>query len=44
MTIRDSSSASTSQQSWRELYRAAVRETDQQKLPSCMSEMGCYDS
>ncbi len=32
------SSASTSVQSWRELYRAALFETDRQKLPSHIAE------
>lgn len=38
MNITDSSSTSTGVQSWRELYRAAISETDQQKLPSRIAE------
>ena len=34
MTQKDSPSASTSSQRWRELYRAALFEADQQKVPS----------
>jgi hypothetical protein len=38
MKIRNPSSASISVQHWRELYKAALFETDRQKLPSRIAE------
>ena len=38
MTMNNRFSASTNRQSWRELYRAALFETDHQKLPLCIDE------
>ncbi len=38
MSTRNSSSSSTGLPSWRKLYRAALYETDSQKLPLCIAE------
>lgn len=38
MKVRNPSSVSIGVQNWREVYKAALFETDRQKLPSCIAE------